>query len=747
MKATELQNGMSKPTVSVIIANYNGAAYLLDAISSVQKQSLEDIEIIVCDDGSTDDSLEIIRGLMTSDGRIRLLGSDYNQGPGAARNRGLENARGKWIAIVDSDDLIHPLRFDTLINSAERDGADVVADDLLFFDSNNDRPPTTLLSGRWATAPFWVDTRSYIRLNKLYGRGPILGYLKPIFRSDLIGAGSIRYNTSLRVGEDYHLMLTLLSAGAKFRVYPQLLCFYRRHSASISHRLQMNALEALKAADLQLIDETDNSRSPFYVELNARVRSIDAAEAYDEVLTALKAREWLKACRALVCNPMALPLLRFALGARLRRLTLRSKAKQNERGRRQVCVLSRQRVVGRTNGSSVYLLDLVAALAKNGTDVHFISPSPTTLGRWPFLALSDDLSVFKTMRVRGTWRLGRYLVSRDPRVFIQGALAVCDKLLVKVGLTRQAFSKRAAYSIAQPLTRADQLFVAQHCPKLGDFLIADYCFLTDTFPYALRPDAGTAVVMHDRISSRLGQFVDLKRQDIETILTEQRECELLGQADSIVTIQWGEAEFVRRHLPTHCVIVAPIAAHPVAAPQPGRDDRIVFVGSAAAPNVDGLTWFIEHCWKTVKSLHPGAELHVAGTVTQFMGPMPEGVRVLGLVRELDLLYRDAAVVISPLRIGSGLKIKLIEALSYGKAVVGSAKTLQGVEQYLADTILVEDDPDGFAQAVVGLLKDKAARISLASRGMDKLRAHFTPEQCYADFVSAVEDRCNKSSLT
>ena len=96
-----------RPMVSVIMANYNGAAHLVDAIESVQKQSLHNIEIIVSDDGSTDNSIDIVTQLQEMDPRIHLLRSEINGGPATARNRGFALAKGKWIAIVDSDDLIH----------------------------------------------------------------------------------------------------------------------------------------------------------------------------------------------------------------------------------------------------------------------------------------------------------------------------------------------------------------------------------------------------------------------------------------------------------------------------------------------------------------------------------------------------------------------------------------------------------------------------------------------------------------
>ena len=111
--------------------------------------------------------------------------------------------------------------------------------------------------------------------------------------------------------------------------------------------------------------------------------------------------------------------------------------------------------------------------------------------------------------------------------------------------------------------------------------------------------------------------------------------------------------------------------------------------------------------------------------------------LLPVGQRLIRLYRQAGVIVSPLRIGSGLKIKLIEALSRGKSVVGTSKTLQGVAEHLADCIVVEDDPELFARAVVRLLTDRNERTALAARGLNQIREHFTPEKCYGTFLKEV----------
>ena len=93
------------PLVSVIIPCYNGSRFLAEAIESVLAQAHENLELIVVDDGSTDDSLEIVRGFGD---RVRSEPLPHNQGVNFARNRGVEVARGEFLQFLDSDDLLRP---------------------------------------------------------------------------------------------------------------------------------------------------------------------------------------------------------------------------------------------------------------------------------------------------------------------------------------------------------------------------------------------------------------------------------------------------------------------------------------------------------------------------------------------------------------------------------------------------------------------------------------------------------------
>ena len=104
------------PAVSVVIATYNRARFLPETIDSVLGQRFRDFELIVVDDGSTDDTPELLKSYGD---RIRILCQE-NRGPAAARNLGIRHARGRWISIQDSDDLSAPDHLESLFAFAEK---------------------------------------------------------------------------------------------------------------------------------------------------------------------------------------------------------------------------------------------------------------------------------------------------------------------------------------------------------------------------------------------------------------------------------------------------------------------------------------------------------------------------------------------------------------------------------------------------------------------------------------------------
>lgn len=116
---------INSPKVSVIIPVFNTEVYVEEAVRSIMNQTLRDIEIIIVDDGSTDNSLSVIKKLALEDDRIQYF-SQINQGQSVARNVGIEKAKGEYIYFMDSDDILEEEAFASCVIMAEHNELDFV---------------------------------------------------------------------------------------------------------------------------------------------------------------------------------------------------------------------------------------------------------------------------------------------------------------------------------------------------------------------------------------------------------------------------------------------------------------------------------------------------------------------------------------------------------------------------------------------------------------------------------------------
>lgn len=123
------------PKISVIIAMYNAGDYLEECLNSVVNQTLKEIEIICVNDGSTDNTLQILEKYDEKDERITIL-NQINQGAGAARNNGMKCAKGEYLSFLDADDFFEPDMLEIAYNAAKSCEADVCVFGANLFDNN-----------------------------------------------------------------------------------------------------------------------------------------------------------------------------------------------------------------------------------------------------------------------------------------------------------------------------------------------------------------------------------------------------------------------------------------------------------------------------------------------------------------------------------------------------------------------------------------------------------------------------------
>jgi teichuronic acid biosynthesis glycosyltransferase TuaG len=181
--------------ISVIIPAYNSEHTLEEAISSAMAQSWKDLEILVMDDGSTDDSSRIARELADLDDRIRLLPNEKNLGVEATRNRGLDLARGEWIAFLDADDAWLPDKLEKQMSRLRQTGGDLSYTGYTFIDRDS------RAIRRPYEVPESVQWRRFLAEN-------VIGCSTALFRKP----DTIRMRTGYG-HEDYVFWLELLRAG------------------------------------------------------------------------------------------------------------------------------------------------------------------------------------------------------------------------------------------------------------------------------------------------------------------------------------------------------------------------------------------------------------------------------------------------------------------------------------------------------------------------------------------------------
>lgn len=202
--------------VSVIIPAFNVAGCLDRALDSVLAQTLQDFEIIVVDDASSDGTVDLVRRRAAQDPRISLLQNPVNSGPSVARNRGIAAARAEWVAILDADDAYEADRLEVLCAIGEKNQAQLVADNLVLYDAVAEARTGVAIAGLSENAVDIVSTEDFLR-NGITGRSPFdYGQLKAMMRRSFLLEHGLRYPDKLRHGEDFDLYARVLLAGGRF---------------------------------------------------------------------------------------------------------------------------------------------------------------------------------------------------------------------------------------------------------------------------------------------------------------------------------------------------------------------------------------------------------------------------------------------------------------------------------------------------------------------------------------------------
>ena len=207
--------------VSVIIPVYNVENYVEKTLKSVINQTYKDLEIIVIDDGSTDRSPEIVDRIAQTDERIRVVHAK-NGGVSAARNKGLDIAKGRYIGFVDSDDYIEPDMYEKMVDAAEKNNCDIVQ--CAFYSGDIDKSSKECEEGG-------TYGRRQALINSLKTAGGTIW--NKLFSSDVLSG--VRFREGLKMGEDRLFSIDSFLKCEKLVVIEDVLYHYVLREDSVVH--------------------------------------------------------------------------------------------------------------------------------------------------------------------------------------------------------------------------------------------------------------------------------------------------------------------------------------------------------------------------------------------------------------------------------------------------------------------------------------------------------------------------------
>jgi len=271
-------------------------------------------------------------------------------------------------------------------------------------------------------------------------------------------------------------------------------------------------------------------------------------------------------------------------------------------------------------------------------------------------------------------------------------------------------------------------------------VVAEYIWMAPCLDI-VKNGAIKIVDTHDLMHVRKSMYTK-KGLNPWAMCTKKQETDLLKKADVIIAIQKHEQKKLKEMVPGKKVIYIPHfpGVNIKTKRKDIKKDIIMTIGSSNSSNIYSLKKFLDISWPLIKKGNPKAELHVYGNVGKTIKRDIGGIIAQPYVRSLKVIYDNARVVINPTSIGTGLKIKTVEALSHKKALVTTKSGAEGLEQGSGRAFIVTNDLKRFAKEVLRLLKDNSARKKLEREALKFAKLKFSKKAVFGDLIKVLKKK-------
>jgi glycosyltransferase involved in cell wall biosynthesis len=338
-------------------------------------------------------------------------------------------------------------------------------------------------------------------------------------------------------------------------------------------------------------------------------------------------------------------------------------------------------------------------------------------------------------------------------------------LTFMLGAAQNALLSRLPYAVTRFQSAAWKSSIsnllAQHSFNL---LICDFLFPSASLPWEQlkKPGSPALLLFQHNVESLIWQrraqhasALSRPYWKAQWLRMERFEREMSQRFDGVVAVSEDDATIFRErfqldnvmgHVATgvdsqHFQSVPRMLSHP---------PKIVFLGSMDwHANIDAVQQFVEHSWPTIRAAHPGAIFQIVGrdpsTAIQQLASIEAGIEVTGTVSDVRPYLRNAHVMVVPLRIGGGTRIKIFESMAAEVPVVSTSIGAEGLPVEHERDLLLANDAATFAQSVVRLLDDPALAQRLAEQARQRVLRDHTWEAVTAEFEAHCRQTIHRAS--
>jgi len=347
-------------------------------------------------------------------------------------------------------------------------------------------------------------------------------------------------------------------------------------------------------------------------------------------------------------------------------------------------------------GSNVRIVQLASALKNMGHEVHFLFSQQFDDGD------EEEMDDF--------WGGLAYGIPPEPPFPRRGLKKKIVEALRNLSKLELHCLDQVYYDIDdwyEPLM--DAYLVELTNRHFFDVVIVEYVFLSSAFKH-FSDDTLKIVDTHDIFTNRHRNFLELNSDEAYSWFTATAAGEKHGldRADLVIAIQQEEEQHFKLITERAVVTIGHIIQPNLPLQETGHQQELLYVGARTPDNRQGLEFFAKEVMPKVLESYPATKLLLVGNICDEVSVFP-GCEKLGLVDDLDSVYKRATVVINPALSGTGLAIKSVEALHYAKPLVAMPAGARGLKEWSDKALLMAHDASEFASHVVQLFDDDELR--------------------------------------